>query len=613
MSKAVGSASVLRTYVVPALWLFALPAFSMWFSSYASERSDREVLAAIETNIQQSGELDRAEKESSLAFFRSVPATTACMSDTTELAGYREMLGDGCSDLKQFVWMGWLSLAALALGGVATVVALLSVAFAAVSRGAQYWSFTAGSRLLTGAGALQVVLQGVLATALSFWMTVLWMEVYSIKLILCVGVAAVVGVLGMIVVLFRKPSEALEVEGELLSESDAPELWARVRTLARKLDTSAPTHIIGGIDENFFVTEGTLDVAGTRVEGRMLYVSLSLLRILARSEADAVLAHELAHFREGDTAHGKQLAPALARFGRYLAELETHAVARPVFCFMRAYYALFLLSLRSGSRKAELLADQLAARVTSGRDVARSLVRVQAYARFVDGVQRSLFAIDAPHGELGLASRFVQGFAEYARSPNSHEELADAIAPHPFDTHPSLTERLANVGQPLAGRALADVLVARPEDSWTVTITSSAALEQRLWDRQEQRFAEAHALSLAYRYEPANDNERAHVSEHFPSLTFEGKNGLVVTLDHASITCSSWQRTLTLVDVTETVVGQIMFKKTLFVRTADEKLNISLNDLNDAEHLLECLGRYRGRSEAARQYAASKQSESTAA
>jgi hypothetical protein len=40
-------------------------------------------------------------------------------------------------------------------------------------------------------------------------------------------------------------------------------------------------------------------------------------------------------------------------------------------------------------------------------------------------------------------------------------------------------------------------------------------------DDYEQRFAAAHEQSLAYRYEPANDEEREIVLRYFPPVSFD--------------------------------------------------------------------------------------------
>ena len=58
---------------------------------------------------------------------------------------------------------------------------------------------------------------------------------------------------------------------------------------------------------------GSIELDEVRYTGRTLYVSLSLLRVLEQDEADAVLAHELAHFHGGHTAVSASLVPMQAR------------------------------------------------------------------------------------------------------------------------------------------------------------------------------------------------------------------------------------------------------------------------------------------------------------
>ncbi|MCP6134430.1 hypothetical protein NL393_35165, partial [Klebsiella pneumoniae] len=48
--------------------------------------------------------------------------------------------------------------------------------------------------------------------------------------------------------------EAHDVFGTPLTEQQAPALWARVRSLARRLDAMAPDNIVVGCLEGFYVT-----------------------------------------------------------------------------------------------------------------------------------------------------------------------------------------------------------------------------------------------------------------------------------------------------------------------------------------------------------------------
>jgi len=63
MSSAPTVPGILRTYALPALWVFALPLFGLWFTNHATDRFDREVLSAIESQISQDAELDDAGRQ----------------------------------------------------------------------------------------------------------------------------------------------------------------------------------------------------------------------------------------------------------------------------------------------------------------------------------------------------------------------------------------------------------------------------------------------------------------------------------------------------------------------------------------------------------------------
>jgi Zn-dependent protease with chaperone function len=594
-------ASFARTYLLPALLLFALPAVGRWFAGHAAGRYDAELLAAVEPRIQSSPELTAEQKEEVRAFYRTLPPSVVCGLESPELAEYRKSLGEACEDLRQFGWIRDLSTGSIVLGLVSALVVVLSALASFISRPLQYASFVVGWNALKVAGALQTLLQGALAVFLSYWMTAIWFERYYPKLILMVGVLAAVGVFHVITAIFRKPDAGLDMEGECIEETSAPELWVRIRELCAQLGTAPPDHLVAGIDDNFFVTEGEVRVGDRTLSGRTLYVSLSLLRILQRSEADAVLAHEMAHFSGGDTTHSKKLSPLLVRFSQYLGALYNGGITRPIFYFMLAYQGLFSLSLGRSNRARELEADAVAARTTSARDIARSLVKVGAYASYRGRVEKALFEKNEQHAQLGIAERVAQGFNGYAQSEALHFDLHGAVTPHPFDSHPPLQERLAHVGVTLAPDELKGWLLEPCESSWCQAITGCAQLEQQLWAAYEARFAQAHDLMLAYRYEPANDDERRHVEKHFPALTFAGKEaGTQVELDFKKVSCAGWDEPLAFADLKEAKVEERMFKKYLDLRMMGGGLfggtrSICLSKLEQPDALLEAFNRYYGR------------------
>src|SRR6185295_11200706 len=136
----------------------------------------------------------------------------------------------------------------------------------------------------------------------------------------------------------------------LVAEADAPALWAHLRRCAAHLNTAPPDNVVAGIDVNFFVTEAPLKVRERTVTGRSLYVSLPLLRLLDRPEADAVLVHELAHLRGGDTASSARLGPKLVDFDHYCGLMLQGGATIVVFHVMHLYRLIFELALRRDSR-----------------------------------------------------------------------------------------------------------------------------------------------------------------------------------------------------------------------------------------------------------------------
>ncbi|RKI73354.1 peptidase M48 [Corallococcus sp. AB049A] len=607
------SLGIVQSYVLPALLLFALPVFGLWFSGYASGHFDAEVLEVIEKQIARDPEMTAEDRQEAMDFYRAVPASVACQSQGEELASYRNGLGEACSDAKQFGWAYLASWALLALGLASTVIALLCGLAAFISRPIQYGSFVVGWLVLRINSALQVVGQGVLMVWLSYWLTAIWTNRYYPKLIGMVGILAAIAIFLVVVAIFSRPPRDFDVEAEEVPEARAPELWACVRRLCERLQTTPPDHILAGIDTNFFVTESDVRVDGRVLSGRTLFVSLSLLRLLERSEAEAVLAHEMGHLLGGDTGHSKRLAPMLSHFGHYLQTLYEGGVTRPVFYFMAAYRGLFELSLGRGRRASELAADRLAAGVTSGQDIARSLVKVGAYSSFRDRVEAKLFAQNEQHQSVAISQRVALGFSEYAQSEVVHDDLQVAVTPHPFDSHPPLGVRMQNVGVQLKPADMAQVLLEPVQSSWVEAVEDAEAIEARLWGAYEARFSEAHDLALARRYEPSTDAEREHVEKFFPALVFEGKEaGYEVRMDYAQVSCSEWEHPIEFERIANASTSERLFKKYLDLEVTGEgrflgKHSICLSKVQDADAVLGAFQRYLGRHRIAKDHRLSSQ------
>jgi Zn-dependent protease with chaperone function len=610
-------AGFIRAYVLPALLLFAMPVAGCLFVGYANASWDREFLAAAEQSISGDQSVNAAEKAAALAFYQSTPPSRLCADGA---AAHPEMpaefFAQACGDYRQVGWIRTASVSSIGLGVLSLAVMLACAGLAFASRELQYASFVAGWNVLRVASAIQVLAQGFIAVMLSFWVTVVLTERYFGKLIAVVAIAAVVAAFKVILAIFKKPDDTLTVEGEVITRAASPALWARVDALCRRLGTQPATHIVGGIDDNFFVTEHPVHLNGQVLTGRILFVSLSLLKRLDKSEADAVLAHEMAHFSGGDTEYSKRTSPLLSRFRTYLGALHEGGLSWPVFNFMLLYWTLVQLALSTSSRAREFRADRLAAEATSPASMAGALCRVAAYSSYRGRVEASLFNRNTGHDSLDIGSRVAAGFMEYARGPHLASDLSAASFPHPFDSHPPLGARMSALGVNLGNAGVANAVAKAAGETWFSEIVDADRIEAALWTAYESRFQAAHEMSLAYRYLPATAEERAHVERFFPPVHLAGKPGEPsLAIDCAQLHYGAWPAAVSWSAVKDITAADQTFRGkvvTFQVHTAaggTEKRTVPLSKLTGGDDaILQVVSHYCNRH----QHAVAFQSQSAA-
>jgi Zn-dependent protease with chaperone function len=536
----------LKTIVVCALLaLFLLPGLTYLFTHHAQTVTDTEYLIGINEGVDGDGSLSAAEKVSEKAFFAANLASSACESTDPELSQYKANVCAPYSDMWQFVWVEKISLWTLIFSFLLLLVMAGLGALAFANRTAQYLSFVIGWRTLIGASALLIVVQGGFATWLSYWLTAWYAHVYVVKLILIVAVAAAMAVFAALMAIFKCQANDNVVQGELISVEQAPALWARIREFAAKLGTPAPTQIVAGIDTNFFVTQtpltinatGDMDAPGyVKTSGRALFVSIPLLRILDQHEAEAVLAHELGHFVGGDTANSAALGPKINQYDHYMQQMHDGGVTLPAFWLLRLYRVIFEFALQKSTREREFIADSTAAKLTSPQGIVHSLVKISAYASYRAEVENKLFEQNEQHtGALDVGHRVASGLAAFSQSAAFNQAMQASNVPHPFDSHPPLLERMRNVGYVLDAVQFPAVAACAPAASWADAIVGGGAIEARLWQAFEARFAKAHEQTLAYRYEPSNDVERELVLRYFPPIAFALKKNQVFEVNYAGL------------------------------------------------------------------------------
>jgi Zn-dependent protease with chaperone function len=598
--------SVLRAQLLPIAMVFVLPLLTLLFVGHALGANDADFVRLNEAHFERDASLGAADRAQLVDFLRRNPLSVACGSDDPSLAVFRTQVASSCNDVWQFTRARTAARGLLALGLVATLLGAALAFLARVNARAQYGAYVVGWRAMQVFAAAETMAQGALAVWLSFWITAFFFHIYVVKLIVLVAVIALVMAWGVVRAIFVEPAASARLDAVRVDEARAPALFARVRELCAQVGTDAPPNLLVGVDDNFFVTETAIDALDGRVEGRSLYVSLSLLRVLDRAEADAVLAHEMGHFVGGDTAFTLRMGPRLAASQRYLVALAQSAP--PVFHFMRAYFTAFDLALLRTERDREFAADAVAARVVSGAALARALFKIAAYAHYRTRVEAELFAHDQTHAALAIDARVADGFAAYVAGPDFAADMHHTATPHPFDTHPRLDARMAAVGATVPESEYAATAVAPAADGWRDAVADVEALERRLWNEYETRFAAAHDLSLAYRYLPATDEERALVVKHFPPRSFAYGDG-EIDLDHLGVTAPEWPEPLPFDHVTALQINERMLKRYLdFITRGGAERAVLLRRLKVPENeFIGAVARYHDRHLAAREAAAAAQ------
>ncbi len=529
-------AGLKKALIYSLLSFFLVPGITYGFVSYVFYKMDTDYMAAVQLRIAAKS-ATALEKDNMLAAAEAFAPSRRCELTATAQPALAEAL-KSCQPYEP-LWQfhtvrtaAWWTLVAGA-GVFASIFLFGGAAF--LSSRAPALSFLLGWRLLILASTLEVIAQGVFAVWLSYWISSYFFNVYIPKLILLAAIAAGAAAVYAVIWIFKRVRPNNEIEGELLTAQQEPRLWARVKALAEKVGTVPPDHIAGGIDTNFFVTQVPMTLNGQELRGRILFVSLPLLRIFDEAETDAVLAHELAHFRGGDTKWTSLLGPKLRQFDLYCMVMQLKGVFVAVY-ILRFYRLIFEFALKRGSRQREFIADSVAAKIASGRALAHALVKFQGYAAYRSAVEGELFAQNRRHeGSLSIAGQIASGLAPYAASPRFAENMRLADIPHPFDSHPSLKERMANVDYAVEEAAYPAIVGAAPGRTWAQDIATIDAVESKLWRKYEEGFAAEHELALAYRYLPSNAEEEAIVLKHFPAVKFGLRGGKEFIVTHVGI------------------------------------------------------------------------------
>jgi Zn-dependent protease with chaperone function len=236
-------------------------------------------------------------------------------------------------------------------------------------------------------------------------------------------------------------------------------------------------------------------------------VGLPLLHTLSPEQAAAVVAHELGHLRGGHSRFGAWIYRIDQSWSQLVGQLEK-TKSRTVFHrFADWYVPRFNAWSHPLRRASEFEADAAAATLTSAAALAEALcaitVRDSALDRLHWDVLQHTLA-DEPAPPHDAISRLLP-LAKTAQLPAHQEQrllTAAAVAePDPFDTHPTLGERLAALGQsaavpPLPTTSAAEVWFGSQLPKLAQTLDAQWASDRATWWRQRHDHLRSQHLRL---------------------------------------------------------------------------------------------------------------------
>lgn len=273
-------------------------------------------------------------------------------------------------------------------------------------------------------------------------------------------VVATVGLLGFGALIkaafatFHSPP--MVVRGIKADRERFPRLFELVDSVAQKVGIQPPDHLLLGLEPNFYVTTHPVRALSTGekpLEGQTMYLSLAMMRVLTAGQLAAIIGHEMGHFKGKDALYSTRFAPTYTRFNGALEELSAptpyrmvNALKWPIVKGVEACFVEFARTVRAVSRQRELEADRTGSQVTDPKTAAAALVATSlwgpAWAQLLHAAQHHLNN-NAWYDNMSVM------FQEVCRHNGKHVDMGEArehlmksVQAHPFDTHPSLGQRL---------------------------------------------------------------------------------------------------------------------------------------------------------------------------
>jgi Zn-dependent protease with chaperone function len=244
-------------------------------------------------------------------------------------------------------------------------------------------------------------------------------------------------------------------DGRELTAQEAPDLHAAIIELRRTLQVAGRMSVFldDSLNAGAAESRGLLGLFGTRFA---ITLGVPLLAALSRDQVLAVIAHELGHFSRRHGRLGHWLYRVRVSWIHYAQQMSAsdYPLNRAAAWYSAHFVPFFSIRCFVHSRQCEYEADADAALAVGSERVAEALTRIAVIARlWNDFFPRQVvrWQIAAPQPPADYYERFAAAARTWSLS-EQQPQLAEALRVPAgwIDTHPSLAERLASLGQKAA-------------------------------------------------------------------------------------------------------------------------------------------------------------------
>ena len=279
------------------------------------------------------------------------------------------------------------------------------------------------------------------------------------KLLLLVFILIIVGIFIAIGLIVRSVFVALgkyydTIPGRLARKGGR--LSTFIKTISDEYGIPEVDNIIVGKSLSFFVTESALICDSQFIEGRTLCLCSLQIKYLSTDELKSIIIHELAHFKGEDTKYSIKFYPIYMGVFHAIERLHENMHEIWYLTMMPAIsmYSFFINSFTEAesklSRERELVADNEAIKITSATVFSSALIKsiiiINIWIKAVDETEEDVSSLTKVAAKEIIASYFYQLLNNIDVMQYCTKQILDKSDFHPFDSHPTLDERLKNSG-----------------------------------------------------------------------------------------------------------------------------------------------------------------------